>query len=35
MKLFVKLVNGFQPLTVFEKSFILDVWEGSEYASVQ
>ena len=27
-------VNDFQPLTIFVKSFILDVWLGSGYASV-
>ena len=24
---------GWKPLTIFEKSFILDVWQGSEYVS--
>ena len=33
IELFEKVVNGFQPLTIFEKSSILDVWQGSEYAS--
>ena len=33
MELFEKLVNGFQLLTIFIKSSILDVWQGSEYAS--
>ena len=28
-----KIANGFQPCTIFPKSFILDVWKGSEYAS--
>ena len=32
MELFVKIVNGFQPLNIFVKSF-LDVRLGSEYAS--
>ena len=27
------LVNGFHLLTTFAKSFILDVWQSSEYAS--
>ena len=34
MELFVKIVNGWQPLTIFAKSFILDVCQGSEYAYV-
>ena len=34
MKLFVKIVNDFQSLTIFAKSSILDVWQGYEYASV-
>ena len=33
MKYFAKLVNGFQLLTTFAKGFILDVWQGSQYAS--
>ena len=32
-KLFAKIVNGFKPLTVFAKSSILDVCNGSKYAS--
>ena len=28
-----KIVNGFQPLTIFAKSSILDVQLGSKYAS--
>ena len=32
MKLFGKIVNSFQPLTILSKSFILDVWLGSECA---
>ena len=28
------MLNGFQPLTIFTKSSILDVWQGSEYPSV-
>ena len=31
--LFPKIVYGFQPLTIFAKSSILDVRLGSEYAS--
>ena len=34
MELFVKKVNGFQPLPIFGKSSILDVLRGSEYAFV-
>ena len=33
MKLFVKIFNGLKPFTIFDKNFILDVSEGSEYAS--
>ena len=33
MKLFAKTVNGYKPLTIFAESSILDVWQGSEYAS--
>ena len=33
MELFAKVVNDFQPLTIFAKSYILDVWLDSEYAS--
>ena len=33
MEIFAKIVNGFQPLTIFAKSCILDVLQGSEYAS--
>ena len=32
-ELFAKIVNSFQRLTFFEKSSILDVRPGSEYAS--
>ena len=35
MQIFVKVVNDFQSSTVFAKSSILDVWQGSEYASNQ
>ena len=35
MKLFVKTVNGLQPLTNFAKSSILDIWLGIEYATAQ
>ena len=30
---FAKMVNGFFLQTIFAKRFILDVWQGSEYAS--
>ena len=30
MKLFAKIVNNWKPLTIFAKSFILDVWLGSD-----
>ena len=33
MKLFARIVNGFQLLTIFAKSSILDIQLGSEYAS--
>ena len=33
MKRFVKIVNGFQSLTIFAKRFILDVWQCFEYTS--
>ena len=32
MEVFTKIVNGFQPFTVFIKSSILDIWLGYEYA---
>ena len=32
VELFAKLVTGFQPLNVFAKCSILDVWLSSEYA---
>ena len=35
MELYLKIVNVFQPLTIFANSSILDVWQGSEYVSVQ
>ena len=33
MEFFAKIVNGFQPLNLFAKISILDVWLGSKYAS--
>ena len=35
MELCVKLVNSLQPLTLFLKNSILDVWLGCEYASIR
>ena len=32
MKSFHKVVTSIKQLTIFSESFILDVWEGSEYA---
>ena len=32
MELFLKIINGRKPLTIFAKSSILDVWLGSERA---
>ena len=34
MERFAKIVNGLEPLPVFVKRSILDVWKGSQYASV-
>ena len=34
IKLFAKTINAWKPLFIFIKSFILDVWLGSEYVSV-
>ena len=31
MELFAKVAKGFNPLTIFAKSFILDVRMGSEF----
>ena len=33
MELFVKIINGFYPLTIFTKSSISGVWQSSEYDS--
>ena len=33
MKRLAKIVNGFQPLTIFAKRSILDIWQSSEYSS--
>ena len=32
MERFGKIVNNLQPLTIFAKRSILDIWEGCEYA---
>ena len=34
MKRFTKIVINYESLTIFAKCSILDVWQGSEYASV-
>ena len=34
MEFFAKIVDGLKLLTIFLKNWILDVWQGSEYASV-
>ena len=33
MKIFSKIVKYEKPFTIFVKTFILDVWQGFEYAS--
>ena len=33
MELFTKMVNGFQPLIIYAKSSISDVWQVSEHVS--
>ena len=33
MELFAKIVDGWKLLTIFEKSFILDIWRNSDYTS--
>ena len=35
MDFLAKMINSFQSLNSFAKSFTLDVWQGSEYASIQ
>ena len=32
-KLFAKIINSWKSLSIFTKSSIFDVWQGSEYAS--
>ena len=34
MECFAKIVNGWKAFTIFPKQLTLDVWQGSEYASV-
>ena len=34
MKRFAKIFNSFEPLTIFTKHSILDIWQVSEYAYV-
>ena len=34
MEIFPKIVNGYTSLSIFAKTFNLDVWLSSEYASV-
>ena len=33
MKCLTKKVNGFQPLSIYAKNSILDIWQGSDYVS--
>ena len=33
MEFFMKIVKNGKPFTIFVKTSILDVWQGSEYAS--
>ena len=33
MELFPKIIKNEKPFTIFPKTSILDVWQGSEYAS--
>ena len=30
---FVEIINGIEPLTILIKHFILNIWQGSKYAS--
>ena len=32
MERFAKIINDFQPLTIFAKPSILDIWQGFIYA---
>ena len=29
---FVEIINGIEPVTIFIKHFILNIWQGSKYA---
>ena len=33
MELFANIVNSRKPLTILAKNFILDIWQGYQYAS--
>ena len=33
MELYVKIINGFHPLTIFTKSPVLEFWQDSKYTS--
>ena len=33
MERFGKIIEGFEPSTIFAERSILDIWQGSEYAS--
>ena len=33
MEVFTKIMNSFSFLTIFAKSFTLDIWQDSEFAS--
>ena len=33
MELYVKIINGFHPLTIFTKSSVLEFWQDSKYTS--
>ena len=33
MELFAKIVKSEKPFTIFVKTCILDIWQGSEYVS--
>ena len=33
IELFAKVVNGWKLLTIFARSYISDIWQGSEYDS--
>ena len=33
MKHFLKIINSFKPLTIFQKSSTVDLWQGPKYGS--